>query len=49
MKTTSAVYHVFHTLANSCEVFSSKFDYGKHHYGDKEDLTKTTKLKRYGQ
>jgi hypothetical protein len=29
--------------------FSSIFDYGKHPYGDKKDLTNTTKLKRYGQ
>jgi hypothetical protein len=29
--------------------FNSIFDYGKHPYGDKMDLTKTTKLKRYGQ
>lgn len=49
VKTTHAVYHVFHTLTNFWKVLSSKFDYGKHPYGDKEDLTKTTKLKRYGQ
>lgn len=29
--------------------FNFKFDYGKRPYGDKEDLTKRTKLKRYGQ
>jgi len=29
--------------------FNSRFDYGKHPYGEKEDLIKTTELKRYAQ
>jgi hypothetical protein len=48
LKTTLVVY-LFFTQLQIPKRFISIFDYGKQPYGDKEDPTKTTKLKRYGQ